>query len=114
GMRRAEREHATREPAFWPPAELRPPTPSDEINSSLCHGFIFDVCGVEVDRSTGAVRIDRYVTTHDCGRILHPAMVAGQITGGFAHALGADLSEEYAYSPVGRFLAGTFADYLLP
>jgi 2-furoyl-CoA dehydrogenase large subunit len=60
------------------------------------------------------VRIDRYVTVHDCWRILHPAMVAGQITGGFAHALGAALYEEYAYGPDGSFLTGTFADYLLP
>jgi 2-furoyl-CoA dehydrogenase large subunit len=114
GMQPADLDHAIRETAFWTPAELTAPTPSDEINSSLCHGFIFDVCGVEVDRSTGAVRIDRYVTTHDCGRILHPAMVAGQITGGFAHALGAALYEEYAYAPDGSFLAGTFADYLVP
>ena len=47
--------------------------------------------------STGAVRIDKYVTMHDCGRILHPGMVAGQVTGGFAQALGAALYEEYAY-----------------
>ena len=114
GMQPADLDNAIRETAFWTPAELSAPTPSDEINSSLCHGFIFDVCGVEVDRSTGAVRIDRYVTTHDCGRILHPAMVAGQITGGFAHALGAALYEEYAYAPDGSFLAGTFADYLVP
>jgi 2-furoyl-CoA dehydrogenase large subunit len=114
GTQRADLDHAIRETAFWTPAELSAPTPSDEINSSLCHGFIFDVCGVEVDRTTGAVRIDRYVTTHDCGRILHPAMVAGQITGGFAHALGAALYEEYGYAPDGSFLAGTFADYLVP
>ena len=82
---------------------------------SLCHGFIFDFCGVEVDRTTGAVRIDKYVTMHDCGRVLHPGMVAGQVTGGFAHALGAALYEEYAYTPTtAAFISGTFADYLLP
>ena len=54
-------------------------------------------------RMSGAVRIDRYVTMHDCGRILHPAMVAGQISGGFAQALGAALYEEYAYAPDGAF-----------
>ena len=59
-------------------------------------------------------RIDRYVTMHDCGTILHPAMVDGQIRGGFAQALGAALYEEYAYAPDGSFLTGTFADYLLP
>ncbi|HXM30601.1 MAG TPA: molybdopterin cofactor-binding domain-containing protein, partial [Xanthobacteraceae bacterium] len=109
-----EEAQALRETVFWTPPELTPPTDADEINSSLCHGFIFDFCGVEIDRTTAAVRIDKYVTMHDCGRVLHPGMVAGQITGGFAQALGAALYEEYAYSPDGNFLAGTFADYLLP
>jgi 2-furoyl-CoA dehydrogenase large subunit len=109
-----EENHALRETAFWTPPQLTPPTEADEVNSSLCHGFIFDFCGVEIDPVTAAVRIDKYVTMHDCGRILHPGMVAGQITGGFAHAVGAALYEEYAYGPDGSFLAGTFADYLVP
>jgi 2-furoyl-CoA dehydrogenase large subunit len=109
-----DEDHALRETVFWTPPELTPPTPDDEINSSLCHGFIFDFCGVEIDRITGAVRIDKYVTMHDCGRVLHPGMVAGQITGGFAHAVGAALYEEYAYGADGSFLSGSFADYLVP
>jgi len=103
-----------RESVLWTPPELTAPNEADEINSSLCHGFIFDFCGVEVDQTSGAVRVDRYVTMHDCGRILHPAMVVGQINGGFAQALGAALHEEYAYAPDGSFLSGTFADYLVP
>jgi 2-furoyl-CoA dehydrogenase large subunit len=63
---------------------------------------------------TGAVRVDKYVTMHDCGRVLHPGMVAGQVTGGFAHALGAALYEEYVYSDDGNFISGTLADYLMP
>jgi 2-furoyl-CoA dehydrogenase large subunit len=110
----ADGDQALRETVFWTPPELTPPTEADEVNSSLCHGFIFDFCGVEIDRVTGAVRVDKYVTMHDCGRVLHPGMVAGQITGGFAHGIGAALYEEFAYSPDGAFLAGTFADYLLP
>jgi 2-furoyl-CoA dehydrogenase large subunit len=110
----ADGNQALRETVFWTPPELTAPTEADEVNSSLCHGFIFDFCGVEVDRVTGAVRVDKYVTMHDCGRILHPGMVAGQITGGFAQGIGAALYEEFAYSPDGAFLAGTFADYLLP
>jgi 2-furoyl-CoA dehydrogenase large subunit len=110
----ADEDQALRETVFWTPRELAAPTEADEVNSSLCHGFIFDFCGVEVDRVTGAVRVDKYVTMHDCGRILHPGMVAGQVTGGFAHALGAALYEEYAYGEDGNFLAGTFADYLVP
>lgn len=105
---------ALRETAFWSPSQLTAPEENDETNSSLCHGFIFDFCGVEVDRITGAVRIDKYVTMHDCGTVLHPGMVAGQITGGFAHAIGAAVYEEFAYSPDGAFLSGTFADYLVP
>ena len=110
----AELGQTIRETAFWTPPELAAPNDADEINSSLCHGFIFDFCGVEIDPTSGAVRVDRYVTMHDCGRILHPAMVAGQISGGFAQALGAALYEEYAYAPDGSFLSGTFADYLVP
>lgn len=103
-----------RETVFWSPPELTAPDDADHINSSLCHGFIFDFCGVEIDRTTLQTRIDRYVTMHDCGTILHPAMVDGQIRGGFAQALGAALYEEYAYGPDGSFLTGTLADYLLP
>ena len=105
---------ALRETVFWTPPQLAAPTEADEVNSSLCHGFIFDYCGVEVDRDTGAVRLDRYVTMHDCGRVLHPGMAAGQVTGGFAHALGAALLEEHSYAADGSLLTGSFADYLVP
>jgi 2-furoyl-CoA dehydrogenase large subunit len=106
--------HTIRETAFWTPPELTPPDDADLINSSLCHGFIFDFCGVEIDRITGETRIDRYVTMHDCGTILHPGMVDGQIRGGFGQGLGAALYEEFAYASDGSFLTGTFADYLVP
>ena len=102
------------ETVFWSPEQLEAPTPEDGVNSSLCHGFIFDFCGVEIDRDTGQVRIDKYVTMHDCGRILHPGMVEGQVRGAFAQAVGAALYEEYAYGPDGSFLTGTLADYLMP
>jgi len=102
------------ETVFWTPEQLEAPTATDGINSSLCHGFIFDICGVEIDRTTGQVRIDHYVTMHDCGRILHPGMVEGQVRGGFAQAVGAALYEEYAYGGDGSFLTGTLADYLIP
>ena len=103
-----------RETAIWTAPELAAPDEDDHINSSLCHGFIFDFCGVEIDPITAEARIDRYVTTHDCGTILHEGMVEGQIRGGFAHAVGACLLEEYAYDADGAFLAGTLADYPVP
>ena len=103
-----------RETAQWSPPQLTPPTEGDEINTSLTYGFIFDFCGVEIDRVTGAVRIDRYVSIHDSGRILHPALAEGQIRGALAQAFGTVLYENFAYGPDGSLLSGTFADYLLP
>jgi 2-furoyl-CoA dehydrogenase large subunit len=105
---------ALRETVFWTPPELAAPSETDEINSSAAYGFIFDFCGVEVDRATGHVRIDKYVTTHDAGRILNPALVDGQVRGGFAHAVGAALYEHFSYGEDGSFQSGTFADYLVP
>jgi 2-furoyl-CoA dehydrogenase large subunit len=110
----AELGQTIRETVFWTPPQLAAPTDFDQVNSSLCHGFIFDFCGVEIDPTSGAVRLDRYVTMHDCGSILHPAMVTGQICGGFAQAVGAALYEEYVYADDGNFLSGTFADDLVP
>ena len=103
-----------RETAFWSVAGLTPPDASDRVNSSGLYGFIFDFCGVEVDAVTGEVRIDSYVTMHDAGRRLHPAMVDGQIRGGFAHAVGAALYESFDYSQEGDFLSGSLAEYLVP
>lgn len=103
-----------RETAFWSPPQLMAPDDDDHINSSLCYGFVFDICGLEIDRVTGAIHLDRYVTCHDAGRLLNPALVDGQIRGGFTQGLGAALMEEFAYGEDGSFLSGTFADYLVP
>ena len=105
---------ALRETARWTPPQLTPPDDDDRINNSAAYSFIFDFCGVEVDPATGATTIDRYVTTHDTGRRLNPALVDGQIRGAFAHAVGAAFYEELAYSEDGSFLSGTLADYLVP
>ena len=102
-----------RETVFWSMPELGPPDEDDRVNSSGAYGFIFDMCGVEID-DTGQVRIDEYVTMHDAGKRLNPALVDGQIRGGFAHGVGAALYEELAYDSDGSFLSGTFADYLVP
>ena len=109
-------EHAEpglRETVLWSMPGLDPPDEDDRVNSSGAYGFIFDMCGVEVD-DAGRVRIDEYVTMHDAGTRLNPALVDGQIRGGFAHGVGAALYEELAYAGDGSFLSGTFADYLVP
>ena len=98
----------------WSPPALAPPDPEDRINGAGAYAFVFDYCGVEVDAATAQVRIDRYVTGHDSGRRLHPAMVDGQIRGAFAQGVGAALYEELRYGADGTFLAGTLADYPIP
>ncbi len=103
-----------RETVQWSPPQLAPPTEGDEINTSLTYGFIFDFCGVEVDRITGEVRIDKYVSVHDSGRLLNPALAEGQVRGALAQAIGSTLYENFAYAADGSLLSGTFADYLLP
>jgi 2-furoyl-CoA dehydrogenase large subunit len=102
------------ETASYSAPELEPPNDADQINTSLTYGFVFDFCGVEVDRDTGAVRIDKYVTTHDAGRILNPLIADGQIYGSFGWGVGCALLEQFVYSSDGSFLSGTFADYLCP
>ena len=103
-----------RETAFWTPETLKPPGPDDRVNTSAAYGFVFDVCGLDIDPATGAVRVDRYVTAHDAGRLLNPALADGQIRGAFAQGLGAALLEEFRYGPDGSFQSGTLADYLMP
>lgn len=71
-------------------------------------------CIVEVDIETGAVKILRWVVVEDCGRLINPAIVEGQIRGGIAQGIGEVLYEHAAYDADGNFLAGTFMDYLLP
>jgi 2-furoyl-CoA dehydrogenase large subunit len=105
---------ALREIVFWSPSVLEPPNAADEINSSAVYGFVFDFCGIEVDRDTGVIRIDKYVSLHDAGRILNPALFDGQVRGGFAMAIGAALYEQFVYAEDGSFVTGSFADYAVP
>ena len=93
---------------------MEAPDPSDHINTSLTYGFVFDMCGVEVDPVTAMVRIDRYVTMHDAGKLLNPLIAEGQVLGSFAQGIGTALHEEFLYDQDGNFLTGTFADYLIP
>lgn len=69
---------------------------------------------VEVDRDTGEVKILRYVGVHDCGRIINPKLVEGQILGGIAQGIGQALSEGMVYSELGQPLTGSLLDYAIP
>ena len=72
------------------------------------------VCEVEVDIGTGHVAVTRYVVVHDCGNMINPLMVEGQVMGGVVHGIGAALYEWMKYDEHGQPLTGTYADYLLP
>jgi len=69
---------------------------------------------VEVDVETGIVKVERYVAAEDCGALINPAVVEGQIRGGVAQGIGAVLLERSAYGEDGSFQSATFMDYLMP
>jgi carbon-monoxide dehydrogenase large subunit len=69
---------------------------------------------VEVDIRTGGLSIEKYVVVHDCGVVVNPMLVEGQIRGGTIQGLGGALLEEFAYDSEGQLLTGSFMDYLLP
>lgn len=71
-------------------------------------------CVVEVDVDTGFVAIKRWVSSEDCGVVINPAIVEGQIAGGLAQAIGGVLLEDVSYDSLGNPKAATFKDYLLP
>jgi aerobic carbon-monoxide dehydrogenase large subunit len=77
--------------------------------SNACHAVT-----VEVDTKTGQVEILRYVVAEDCGRMINPNIVDGQVHGGVAQGIGGVLYEHNVYDPDGNPLASTFLDYLLP
>lgn len=72
------------------------------------------VAAVEVDAETGRVAIERYVIAHDCGRMVNPTIVEGQILGGVGFGIGNALLEENRYDEAGQLLTATFMDYAMP
>ena len=84
-------------------------TPPPVTFASAAHA-----CVVEVDAETGFVKILRWVSAEDCGNVINPAVVEGQISGGLAQAIGMVLLEEMAFDENGNPKTATFKDYLLP
>ena len=72
------------------------------------------ICVVDIDKGTGQVHVRRFVAVDDCGNIINPMIVDGQIHGGLTMGLAPSLYEEITYDEQGNNLAGTFMDYLLP
>jgi carbon-monoxide dehydrogenase large subunit len=74
-----------------------------------CH-----ICEVEIDPDTGAAQIVRYTTVDDVGRVVNPLIVAGQVHGGLAQAVGQALLEAVHYDDGGQLVSGSLMDYALP
>ncbi|HSR49727.1 MAG TPA: aerobic carbon-monoxide dehydrogenase large subunit [Acidobacteriota bacterium] len=72
------------------------------------------ICVVDIDKGTGEVQVRRFVAVDDCGHIINPMIVEGQIEGGLTMGLAPALFEEIVYDETGQNLTGTFADYLVP
>ncbi len=76
--------------------------------------FSTQVCDVEVDPETGAVKVLRYTTAQDAGRAIHPSYVEGQMQGGVVQGIGWALNEEYIFDSQGRMENAGFLDYRMP
>jgi aerobic carbon-monoxide dehydrogenase large subunit len=72
------------------------------------------ICVVDIDRGTGMVKIRRFVAVDDCGNIINPMIVDGQIHGGLTMGMAPALMEEISYDEEGNNQAGSFMDYLVP
>ncbi len=72
------------------------------------------ICVVDIDRGTGEVKIRRFVSVDDCGNIINPMIVQGQIHGGLTMGMAPALLEEISYDENGNIQGGSFMDYLLP
>jgi aerobic carbon-monoxide dehydrogenase large subunit len=88
-------------------ARFQPPAPFTWSNAT-------HLCTCEVDTSTGEVFLKRFIVSEDCGVMINPMVVEGQIAGGVAQGIGGALYEEMAYDDHGNPLASTFLDYLIP
>ncbi len=72
------------------------------------------VCVVDIDKGTGEVKVRRFVAVDDCGNIINPMIVEGQIHGGLTEGLAIAFMQEIGYDESGNVQGGTFMDYLVP
>ena len=102
-------------PGYSLPGEIAPGMEATEyfVVDDMAYANGSAVAEVEVDVETGGVRVQRYVLAHDCGRILHPVIVDGQILGGAAHGIGNALYEWMGFDENGQPVTTNFGEYLL-
>lgn len=81
---------------------------------AVAYPYATHACVVEVDPGTGGVQVLRYAIAEDCGTVINPAIVEGQVHGATAQGIGGALYESVVYDDDGQLLTGTLLDYLLP
>jgi aerobic carbon-monoxide dehydrogenase large subunit len=103
------------------PTFAKPGVASPDFEASAYHhvptvtyASAVHVAQVEVDPATGGVKLLRYVVAHDCGRVINPIIVDGQVHGGVAQGVGGALFEEMVYDETGQLLTGSLMDYAIP
>jgi carbon-monoxide dehydrogenase large subunit len=99
---------------YDPPGLQHRPGPDGRMNGAAAWANATHAAVVRVDLDTGAVEVLDYLVAHDCGRIINPPIVDGQVHGGVAHGIGGTLYEHLAYGADGQPQAVTFMDYLIP
>jgi aerobic carbon-monoxide dehydrogenase large subunit len=105
---------------YLAPGHLPPGSPSELVGTYAYDGGeggwsqATHCCWVEVDPQTGKVDITRYLVVEDCGTMINPAVVEGQVRGGTAQGIGGVLYEHAVYDDNAQFLTSTFMDYLVP
>ncbi|MGH9243620.1 MAG: xanthine dehydrogenase family protein molybdopterin-binding subunit, partial [Acidimicrobiales bacterium] len=105
-------ECARRASASEPDGRIEGRADFDPPTITFAHGV--HVAVVEVNEVTGHVDVLRYVVVHDCGRVINPTIVEGQISGGVAQGIGGALSEELLYDESGQLTTASFLDYQIP
>ncbi|MEM4186914.1 MAG: xanthine dehydrogenase family protein molybdopterin-binding subunit [Candidatus Caldarchaeum sp.] len=94
--------------------DFKPPNEKKVGNLTLTYSYQAHAVVVEVDPENGAVKILDYAIVDDCGTVINPAVVDGQVHGAACHGLGAVLYEKFEYDEDGRLLTSSFMDYLAP
>jgi aerobic carbon-monoxide dehydrogenase large subunit len=95
------------EPGLEMTARFQPPAPFTWSNAT-------HLCTCEIDPGTGEIALERFIVSEDCGVMINPMVVEGQIAGGVVQGIGGAMYEEMAYDNSGNPLASTFLDYLIP
>ena len=98
-----------------------PPEARDELAATKTYDPVFGtttsathIAALEIDPETYEVRIDRFAVAEDCGRLVNPLIVEGQVHGGVAQGIGAALYEEVIYDEQGQLTTASLVDYLVP